>query len=86
MAGDMWRVFLDRQLAWTAQPASEPLDLIIWPETAVPYLLEYSDDLFAEMAAVSGGVPIVTGAAGRRRALLQQPRRARRQGRGHRDA
>jgi len=59
--GDMWRVFLDRQLAWTAQPASEPLDLIIWPETAVPYLLEYSDDLFAEMAAVSGGVPIVTG-------------------------
>ncbi len=59
--GEMWRVFLDRQLAQTAEPAKAPLDLIIWPETAVPYLLEESAPLFRDMAAASGGVPIVTG-------------------------
>ncbi|MGC1430131.1 MAG: apolipoprotein N-acyltransferase [Albidovulum sp.] len=59
--GDMWRVFLDRQMAQTALPASQPLDLIIWPETAVPYLLDNVGGLFADMAKASGGVPIATG-------------------------
>lgn len=59
--GEMWRVFLERQMTQTAEPAAAPLDLIIWPETAVPYLLEDSSALFRQMAAASGGVPIVTG-------------------------
>ncbi|MCV2868766.1 apolipoprotein N-acyltransferase [Defluviimonas sp. WL0002] len=59
--GDMWRIFLERQIALTAEPASSPLDLVIWPETAVPYLLGETGPLFQQMVAASGGVPIVTG-------------------------
>ncbi|MCB2094260.1 MAG: apolipoprotein N-acyltransferase [Rhodobacteraceae bacterium] len=59
--GDMWRVFLERQMAATAAPAAEPLDLIVWPEVAVPFLLGRSGDLLAEIARVSGGVPVALG-------------------------
>ncbi|WP_347311495.1 apolipoprotein N-acyltransferase [Defluviimonas sp. SAOS-178_SWC] len=60
--GDMWKVFLDRLLTASAAPAEKPLDLIVWPETAVPYLLERSGTFFAdEVAVASGGVPVATG-------------------------
>ncbi len=59
--GDMWQVFLDRQMAASALPADPPLDLIVWPETAVPYLLDRTGSLFAEMAANAGGVPTALG-------------------------
>ncbi|MCV2863585.1 apolipoprotein N-acyltransferase [Albidovulum sediminicola] len=59
--GDMWRVFLERQITLTSAPSTQPLDLVIWPETAVPYLLGETGDLFERMIAASGGVPIVTG-------------------------
>jgi len=59
--GDMWRIFLDRQLALTSEPADSPLDLVVWPETAVPYLLEDSAATFADILTASGGVPVVTG-------------------------
>lgn len=60
--GDMWQVFLDRLLVASAAPAERPLDLVVWPETAVPYLLERSGSFFADTVAVaSGGVPVATG-------------------------
>lgn len=58
---DMWRFFLDRQMAQTALPADRPLDLIVWPETAVPYLLDDAGPLFAEITAIAGGVPVAAG-------------------------
>lgn len=58
---DMWRVFLDRLMEMTAAPAEAPLDLIVWPETAVPYLLDHSDGLFPELMDLSGGVPVAVG-------------------------
>ncbi|MGC1489717.1 MAG: apolipoprotein N-acyltransferase, partial [Albidovulum sp.] len=39
----------------------QPLDLIIWPETAVPYLLEDAGLILEEAIFNSGGVPLATG-------------------------
>ncbi|GAB4382506.1 apolipoprotein N-acyltransferase [Albidovulum sp.] len=58
---DMWRIFVERQLAQTAEPAEAPLDLVVWPETAVPFLLERAGPFLHNMALASGGVPIATG-------------------------
>jgi apolipoprotein N-acyltransferase len=58
---EMWRVFLNRQMVQTALPADPPLDLIVWPETAVPFLLEDAGGFLREMSVASGGVPIATG-------------------------
>ncbi|WP_380056943.1 apolipoprotein N-acyltransferase [Falsihalocynthiibacter sp. SS001] len=57
---DMISVFWERNLALTAQE-SDGLDLIVWPETAVPYLAENAAGAFDIMAQASGGVPIVAG-------------------------
>lgn len=57
----MWDTFIDRQMRATAAPAAKPLDLVIWPETALPYLLEDSADLIAEAVGRSRGVPVVMG-------------------------
>lgn len=60
--GSMWQVFLDRMLIATAAPAERPLDLIVWPETAVPFLLERSGAfLSGELAVAAQGVPVATG-------------------------
>ncbi|WP_306418113.1 apolipoprotein N-acyltransferase [Albidovulum aquaemixtae] len=59
--GDMWRIFLERQMEQTALPAEKPLDLIIWPESAIPFLLERSGALFEDIARASGGVPMAAG-------------------------
>ncbi|WP_413849629.1 apolipoprotein N-acyltransferase [Albidovulum sp.] len=60
--GDMWQVFLDRLLLASAEPAEKPLDLIVWPETAVPFLLERSGPFFeGELAVAARGVPVATG-------------------------
>ena len=37
------------------------VDAILWPETAMPYLLERSDDLRQTLSAASGGRPLVIG-------------------------
>ncbi len=55
------QVFYDRQMDQTAQPANTPLDLIVWPETAVPFLLSDSGGFFAALADRSGGVPVAFG-------------------------
>ena len=58
--------FFVRQLRLTAQggsgadPGRVP-DLVVWPETAVQWLLEYSDDVLRDVAAAARGAPVVLG-------------------------
>jgi len=56
---DLIDVFQARLLDLTA--SGERPDLIIWPETAIPYLLEYSGPLLDAAVAASDGVPMVIG-------------------------
>jgi len=57
----MWGEFMRRQMDATAAHQDAPLNLVIWPETAVPWLLEDSADLLREIVAASGGVPVALG-------------------------
>ena len=57
----MWGTFIDWQMQATAAPADLPLDLIVWPETAVPYLLNEAGDLIGEAVDKAGGVPVAMG-------------------------
>ncbi len=57
----MVQLFYDRLIAETAAPAGRAPDLVIWPETAVPFLLGDRPDLEAEMSAAAGGAPLVAG-------------------------
>lgn len=52
-------VFMNRLLNATAA-APQP-DLVVWPETAVPYLLEYAQPIFDEIAIAARGAPVVLG-------------------------
>ena len=56
---DMARTLFDRQVGFTA--ALPRPDLVIWPETAVPYLLENNPDVARAIAFAAGGMPVVTG-------------------------
>jgi apolipoprotein N-acyltransferase len=51
--------FLERQLAFTA--ATPRPDLVIWPETAVPFTFEISPGLKATIAEAGQGVPVALG-------------------------
>jgi len=53
------REFLDRLLSLTARGG--PADLTIWPETAVPYMLEYAPEVAGMVVAASGGRPVALG-------------------------
>ena len=53
------RLFFDRQLAFTA--AGERPDLTIWPETAVPYLLEDYPQVGQSIALAGRGSPVAVG-------------------------
>lgn len=50
---------LRRMLDLTAAPG--PRDLTVWPETALPWLLEHVTDLLPAIAAAGGGAPVATG-------------------------
>ncbi len=53
------RKFFDRLLAYTAvKPAP---DLVIWPETALPYMLERHPELQGMIAQAGAGAPVVVG-------------------------
>ena len=53
------RLFFDRQLAFTAE-GPRP-DLTIWPETAVPYLLEDYPQVGQRIAEAGRGSPVAVG-------------------------
>jgi apolipoprotein N-acyltransferase len=55
-------VFFHRQLEFTAAPAAGPKpDLVIWPETAIPVLLEDADHVFERISGQAAGAPVVLG-------------------------
>jgi apolipoprotein N-acyltransferase len=56
---DQALVLFRRQLQMTAE--GTPADLTIWPETAVPYLLERSPEVAGLIARASGGRPVMVG-------------------------
>jgi apolipoprotein N-acyltransferase len=53
------KTHLDRLLDLTAE--GEGADLTIWPETAVPYMLEYAPSVARMITDASGGRPVAAG-------------------------
>lgn len=58
---DRSREFVQRQVAYTARPAERPPDLVVWPETAVPYLIENAREFLESLSTVAGGATVVLG-------------------------
>ncbi len=57
-------VFYNRQLAFTNAPATEGMaapDLILWPETAIPWSLNQSKVILEEISAAAKDTPVVLG-------------------------
>ncbi|MEO0400892.1 MAG: apolipoprotein N-acyltransferase [Pseudomonadota bacterium] len=52
--------FVNRQIDFTAAGKDVP-DLIVWPETALPYLVEYAQPVFDVVAQAARGAPVVIG-------------------------
>ncbi len=52
-------VFLNRLLEMTGQ--GDVPDLVVWPETSVPYLLNYIEDDLSLLAGAARGAPLVFG-------------------------
>ncbi len=57
------RTYFDRQVDYTAAPGLDGgrPDLVIWPETAMPYLLERSPEVAGIIAAAGQGAPVALG-------------------------
>lgn len=53
--------FFARQLAMTAEPAEHPLDVIIWPETAVSTLLNDAEIAIDAIGNAAAGTPVMFG-------------------------
>ena len=50
-----------RHLDLTAEPSAKRPDLVVWPETAVPFLLDRPGDGLAMIAEAAGGIPVALG-------------------------
>ena len=61
-------IFFQRQI--DASAAAPRPDLIVWPEAAVPVLLEDAGPAFDTIAAAAGGVPVALGIQRRDRARI----------------
>ena len=59
---EMVPVFWQRQLNFTKEPSTEPLDLIVWPETSVPFLLRESKESLQNISKAASDVPVIIGA------------------------
>ncbi|MBJ3762348.1 apolipoprotein N-acyltransferase [Maribius pontilimi] len=57
---DFALAFFDRQLDFTR--AGDAPDLVIWPETAIPYLLQEGHPALDRIASAARGVPVILGA------------------------
>ncbi|EAR50894.1 Nitrilase/cyanide hydratase and apolipoprotein N-acyltransferase [Oceanicola granulosus HTCC2516] len=53
-------LFFRRALDLTAEDAARP-DLVVWPETSVPYFYEYAPEALEQVADAAGGAPAVVG-------------------------
>ncbi len=56
---DFAPLFQQRLVELTA--SGDRPDLVVWPETAIPYLLEYSEPFLKEAANAARGAPVVIG-------------------------
>lgn len=57
-------VFFDRQLGFTAAaplPGDAQPDLVIWPETAIPWPLDIAEPALSQIAVAASGVPVALG-------------------------
>lgn len=52
-------VFFDRAIALTM--ADAPVDVVVWPETSVPAVLDYAGPWLDQMALAARGAPVVAG-------------------------
>ena len=52
-------VFFDRAIAQTG--ADDPADVVIWPETSIPALLDYAEPWMEQMSLAARGAPVVAG-------------------------
>lgn len=54
--------FYDRQVAFTAEPGENGRpDMVIWPETALPVLLNHAEETLAAIATAAQGSEVVLG-------------------------
>lgn len=58
---DMVPVFYERQLAYTAEDAGPRPDLIVWPETAVPVMLDRPRGVLQDISEAAGDRPVLFG-------------------------
>ncbi|MEL7116625.1 MAG: apolipoprotein N-acyltransferase, partial [Pseudomonadota bacterium] len=63
---DHVRGFFDRAVSYTEASAEQRPDLIIWPETSVPALLENAEVALGIIGTAADGVPVVLGIQRRR--------------------
>ena len=57
----MMPVFFDRQLSLTEEPEDPPPDLVIWPEVAVPFLLNGAPGELEKIANAAGDATAILG-------------------------
>jgi apolipoprotein N-acyltransferase len=58
---DLTWVFFDRQLSLSAQPSDVTPDVVIWSETAIPWLLDDAAPALPLIAEAAGGAPAILG-------------------------
>lgn len=58
---ELMRMFFDRHMAYTADDRLPRPDIVVWPETAVPVLLEQEPDIVRAIAANAGGAHVILG-------------------------
>ncbi|MDU8942840.1 apolipoprotein N-acyltransferase [Ovoidimarina sediminis] len=51
--------FYQRQLSFTAAPGRP--DLVVWPETAIPWSLDRADEALRQITTASNGIPVALG-------------------------
>ena len=59
---DYAMTFFNRQLALTAEASDAQPDLVIWPETAIPWRLDSAETALRTISGAAGGTPVALGA------------------------